>query len=421
MEKKQEASGPKAYAQSKATKETVEAECRILSIVLSKLFGPLANRLGSEASRALLIEPVKRLWDFVSDHEKSFPDSVASLSDILLSPRFQHLCIRYFGVKDYMKHISTFLVRHLDSATDDEISAAVALAAVSRPRSSGGIGAASVRRLLLPNLLARMERDDLVQNSPAWAAATAAVFHVIEQEELEIDDTDEEFEDEKSEEESSNKETSTTTILKKKESSEVGDYEDTISAIVTRKTTDTLDMTGIENSSTTQEESVMSKTFGAIGALTSDLWDLAGGGLLPSSTPSKAPRRNRKSTFSAVSRLRNFSSARLSTSSASSNPRSSSASTLQHVLVPILARKLNKLGNQGAAVRTLSSSWRASMLDALQLLGLVLPILPPDCTWCSSVAVRARFTLSCFNYATRISRASLTHIARKITRLQTRL
>ena len=194
---------------------------------------------------------MKRLWDFVSDHEKSFPDSVASLSDILLSPRFQHLCIRYFGVKDYMKHISTFLVRHLDSATDDEISAAVALAAVSRPRSSGGIGAASVRRLLLPNLLARMERDDLVQNSPAWAAATAAVFHVIEQEELEIDDTDEEFEDENSEDES-NKETSTNsnTILKQ-QSSETGDYEDTISAIVTRKTTDTLDMTGIENSSCT--------------------------------------------------------------------------------------------------------------------------------------------------------------------------
>ena len=136
----------------------------------------------------------------------------------------------------------------------------------------------------------------------------------------------------------------------------------------------------------------MSKTLGAIGALTSDLWDLAGGGLLPSSTPSKQPRRNRKSTFSAVSRLRSFSSARTSTSS-TSNPRPSSASTLQNVLVPVLARKLNKLGNQGAAVRTLSSSWRASMLDSLQLLGLVLPILPPESVLTHLVAPNEHSTL----------------------------
>ena len=83
----------------------------------------------------------------------------------------------------------------------------------------------------------------------------------------------------------------------------------------------------------------------------------------------------------------------MSTSSASSNPRSSSASTLQHVLVPILARKLSKLGNQGAAVRTLSSSWRASILDALQLLGLVLPILPPDCVLTNLIAPNEHSTL----------------------------
>ena len=224
LEKKQEASGPKAYAQSKATEETVKSECRVLTLVLSKLFDPLANRLGSEACRALLIKPVKRLWDFVSEHEKSFPESVASLADFLLSPRFQHLCIRYFGVKDYMKHISTFLVRHLDSARDDEIAAAVALAAVSRPRSSGGIGAASVRRLLLPNLLARMERDDLVQNSPAWAAATAAVFHVIEQEELEIEDTDGEFEYDNSDDENGNSVATNKNVILKKDSREVGEY-----------------------------------------------------------------------------------------------------------------------------------------------------------------------------------------------------
>jgi hypothetical protein len=216
LEKKQEASGPQAYAQSKATKETVEMECRALSITLSKLFDPLARRLGPKACRALLIEPIKRLWTFVSKHEKSFPESVVSLADVLLSPRFQHLCIRHFGVQDYMEHVSKFLIRHLDSVTDDEIAAAVALAAVSRPRSSGGIGAASVRRLLLPNLLARMERDDLARNSPAWAAATAAVFHVIEQEELEIDDMDDEFDEDRSDEDGD--------IVLSKETGEHGEY-----------------------------------------------------------------------------------------------------------------------------------------------------------------------------------------------------
>ena len=124
---------------------------------------------------------------------------------------------------------------------------------MSRPRSSGGIGA-HLASFVASELVGCMERDDLAEQS-GMGSCDGAV-HVIEQEELETD-TDEEFEDENSEDES-NKEASTNSNTILKQQSRRSDYEDTISAIVTRKTTDTLDMTGIENSSA-QEESVMSK------------------------------------------------------------------------------------------------------------------------------------------------------------------